>query len=75
MSDVAAACCCIGCQNGEPYCPCKMRALGVIKRDGKWVLPEKIIGDVEAGGKRADLEDYKKWLAKVEVNPDNQQEE
>ncbi len=37
------ACFCIGPQNGEPYCPCKMRQLGVFRRGDKWVVPEREI--------------------------------
>lgn len=40
----AIACNCVGPRPGEPLCPCQMR--GVIKKDGKWVIPERIIGDV-----------------------------
>lgn len=40
------ACFCMGPQNGEPFCPCIMRERGIIKRDGKWIEPEKVIGDV-----------------------------
>ena len=36
-----ATCFCMGPQNGEPLCPCQMRALGVFKRDGEWILPAK----------------------------------
>jgi hypothetical protein len=42
----ARACFCIGPQNGEPYCPCQMRSLGIIQRDGRWVQPEKDLGPV-----------------------------
>lgn len=38
------ACNCIGPQNGEPRCPCQMR--GLIQRDGKWIQPERVVGDV-----------------------------
>lgn len=41
-----AWCFCIGRQNGEPYCPCVMREKGIIKRNGKWIEPEKAVGDV-----------------------------
>lgn len=44
ISGQARACNCIGPQNGEPLCPCQMR--GIIQRDGKWIRPESIIGDV-----------------------------
>lgn len=39
------ACNCIGPQNGEPYCPCKMR--GVERRGGRWVEPERDLGPIE----------------------------
>jgi hypothetical protein len=39
----------MGPQNGEPLCPCQMRAKGVFKRDAEWILPaqeEQILGKV-----------------------------
>jgi len=36
-------CHCIGRQGLEPYCPCRMRELGIFKRDGRWVQPERYI--------------------------------
>ena len=39
-----SACCCIGPQNGQPVCPCKMR--GVIIKEGRYVMPEKDLGEV-----------------------------
>lgn len=39
-------CGCIGPQNGEPYCPCMMRANRVYQKDGRWVEPEKDLGPV-----------------------------
>jgi hypothetical protein len=49
------ACFCVGPQNGEPYCPCRMRELRVYKKDGRWVEPEKDLGpDLSVfGGKDA----------------------
>lgn len=38
------SCGCVGPQNGEPYCPCRMR--GVIERDGRWIEPERDLGAV-----------------------------
>lgn len=29
-------CACMGPQNGEPYCPCKMRREGLETTGGKW---------------------------------------
>ena len=29
------ACCCLGPQNGEPVCPCRMKNVKII--DGRWV--------------------------------------
>jgi len=49
MSIDSSACNCIGPQNGEPLCPCAMRAQGIFERDGKWIKPaatEKILGEV-----------------------------
>lgn len=42
----ARACGCIGPQNGEPYCPCMMRAKGIVRRNGRWVEPERDLGPV-----------------------------
>ncbi len=36
----------MGPQNGEPFCPCMMNRLGVLKRNGRWVEPEKDLGPV-----------------------------
>ena len=44
MASVSSACNCVGPQNGEPFCPCQMR--GMIKRDGRWIRPEKDCGPV-----------------------------
>ena len=41
-------CFCIGPQNGEPLCPCRMK--GVIVRDGRYILPEKDLGPVVESG-------------------------
>lgn len=40
-------CHCVGPQNGEPMCPCRMRRFGVEKRDGRWVIPERDLGPTE----------------------------
>lgn len=40
----ARSCGCIGPQNGEPLCPCMMRAKGVYRRDGRWIEPERDLG-------------------------------
>ena len=40
-----APCFCVGPQNGQPLCPCRMR--GVIIRDGRYILPEQDLGPVE----------------------------
>lgn len=39
-----APCHCVGPQNGEPLCPCRMRM--VVKRDGRYILPEQDLGPV-----------------------------
>lgn len=44
------ACFCIGPQNGEPLCPCRMR--GVIVRDGRYILPERDLGPVVKSGEK-----------------------
>jgi len=36
----------MGPQNGEPYCPCLMNRLNIVKRNGRWVEPEKDLGEV-----------------------------
>lgn len=36
------SCHCVGPQNGEPLCPCGM--MGVVKKDGRWVIPEQDLG-------------------------------
>lgn len=41
-----SSCYCIGPQNGEPLCPCRMRELKIEKRNGRWVEPEKDLGPV-----------------------------
>ncbi len=46
MSDTIL-CGCIGPQNGEPLCPCRMR--GVFQRDGRWIMPERDLGPVSGG--------------------------
>jgi len=38
------ACFCIGPQNGEPRCPCRMRHIKI--QDGRYVVPERDIGPV-----------------------------
>ena len=38
------SCGCVGPQNGEPFCPCKMR--GVQVKNGRYVLPEQDLGPV-----------------------------
>lgn len=38
------ACNCIGPQNGEPYCPCRMR--GICIKNGRYVRPEQDLGPV-----------------------------
>lgn len=48
MMNESSACNCMGPQNGEPFCPCMMNRLGIFKRDGKWIEPEKVVGDVKS---------------------------
>lgn len=38
------ACFCVGPQNGQPLCPCRMR--GVKIKNGRYVQPEKDLGPV-----------------------------
>lgn len=42
MPEPAEACACIGPQNGQPLCPCGMRA--VVVKDGRYTLPERDLG-------------------------------
>jgi hypothetical protein len=44
--DAVNSCYCIGRQNGEPYCPCQMRARRVHQRNGRWIEPERDLGPV-----------------------------
>jgi len=46
MANEMWSCNCMGPQNGEPYCPCMMNRLGVVKHNGRWVEPEKDLGEV-----------------------------
>jgi len=48
-SDKGHMCFCVGPQNGEPECPCRMRILGIFKREGRWIKPaepERDLGPV-----------------------------
>ena len=40
-------CNCIGPQNGQPVCPCRMRS--VIVRNGRYIQPEVDLGPVRHG--------------------------
>lgn len=42
------SCNCIGPQNGQPYCPCEMKAKNVFERNGRWIEPEKDLGPVNS---------------------------
>lgn len=44
--DFNNTCACMGPQNNEPYCPCKMKNLKVKEKNGMWVIPEQTIGPV-----------------------------
>lgn len=44
MTFETRACACIGPQNGQPLCPCRMR--GVKIKNGRYVLPERDLGPV-----------------------------
>lgn len=54
MSEIRA-CNCVGPRPGEPRCPCMMR--GLIKRDGRWIEPERDLGPIQEEAMRmlADL--------------------
>ncbi len=43
--DAPKPCCCIGPQNGEPLCPCRMKSVKI--KDGRYVLPAKDLGPVK----------------------------
>ena len=42
--EINPPCFCIGPQNGEPLCPCKMRR--VVIKDGRYILRERDLGPV-----------------------------
>lgn len=44
VMDEIHSCYCVGPQNGEPLCPCRMRS--VIVRDGRYIQPEQDLGPV-----------------------------
>jgi hypothetical protein len=44
MSSTNGLCNCIGPQNGQPLCPCKMSR--VIERNGRYIIPEQDLGPV-----------------------------
>ena len=56
-------CNCIGPQDGQPLCPCRMR--GVIVKNGRYVIPEQDLGPVRDHPKSRN-EDNNDWL-KVHV--------
>lgn len=37
-------CFCVGPQDGQPLCPCRMR--GVVVKNGRYVIPEQDLGPV-----------------------------
>lgn len=39
MSDPVGACACVGPQNGEPFCPCRMKREAA-KQQGQWALSQ-----------------------------------
>ena len=43
-----SACYCTGPQKGEPLCPCMMRAGGIYQLNGRWIQPEKDLGELPA---------------------------
>jgi len=49
-----STCYCIGPQNGEPLCPCRMKDLGVVNKNGRWIQPE-----IDLGKAPQDLESEK----------------
>lgn len=42
------SCRCVGPQRDEPVCPCRMRAYGVTRRNGRWVVPEQDMGPAKS---------------------------
>ena len=59
-----SSCLCVGPQNGEPLCPCRMR--GLVKRNGRWIKPEEDLGPVKTFDEQFDhvfkyeTEEYKR---------------
>lgn len=45
---ISYSCGCIGPQNGEPFCPCMMRAKRVTIKNGRYVVPEQDLGPVQS---------------------------
>lgn len=58
-NDDYKSCHCIGPQNGQPYCPCEMKAKKVFERNGRWIEPEKDLGPV-----RKTITDYQNIRAR-----------
>jgi len=51
----------MGPQNGEPYCPCMMNRLRIIKQNGRWIEPERDLGPVI---EPFDINNIDKWVDK-----------
>lgn len=49
---LARPCFCVGPQNGEPLCPCRMAGIKI--RDGRYIQPEKDLGPVTTTGRDSD---------------------
>lgn len=52
------ACFCTGPKNGQPYCPCEMKRRGIVQRNGRWVEPEKDLGEVVTKNNKTFLTEY-----------------
>lgn len=53
-------CNCIGPQNGQPLCPCKMR--GVVVKNGRYVIPEQDLGPVRVSEHITRDKDPDDWI-------------
>lgn len=59
----ASACCCIGPQNGEPVCPCRMRNVTI--ENGRYVRKEDL-GPVSPYGSTGRYSEPGAWVAPAE---------
>lgn len=62
-----SACNCIGPQNGQPLCPCRMRYVEI--RDGRYFLPAQDLGPVPGTENSREADALKRILAYSETLP------